>query len=125
MLGDPGRPSWYLRFCLHTAFLENLPTADLDAQPWTRGAAVIRERLTQLLAAADVPEELRDERRTLLIGHITHALADRELAIQHAPKLVRTARNAFLANLLDTAVALAGAPVSARTSDTLTQRRSA
>jgi AcrR family transcriptional regulator len=125
MLGDVGRPSWYLRFCIHAAYVEGSAPTDLDAQPWTRGVAIIQERYQRQLRLAGVSDQLHAERWSLFCGHLTHALADRELLIQLAPKRVTTPRAAFLANLLDTAVALAGAPVSEHTAHQLADRRSA
>jgi AcrR family transcriptional regulator len=125
MLGDVGRPSWYLRFCIHAAYVEGSAPTDLDAQPWTRGVAIIQERYGRLLTQAEVSDELHAERWSLFTGHLTHALADRELLVQLAPQRVTTPRPAFLANLLDTAVALAGAPVSEHTANQLAHRRSA
>jgi AcrR family transcriptional regulator len=125
MLGEPGRPSWYLRFCMHAAYVEGTAPRDLDAQDWTRGVAVISARYRQILAEAGVPEQLREERWSLLSGHMTHALADRELLVQHWPRRISTPRAAFLANVLDTAVALAGAPVSVHTAQQITDRRTA
>jgi AcrR family transcriptional regulator len=125
MLGEPGRPSWYLRFCVHAAYVEGTAPRDLEAQDWTRGVAIISARYQQVLAEAGVPEQLREERWSLLSGHMTHALADRELLVQHWPRRVSTPRAVFLANVLDTAVALAGAPISAHTAQHITDRRSA
>jgi AcrR family transcriptional regulator len=125
MLGDPGRPSWYLRFCIHAAYVEGTAPRDLEAQEWTRGVAMIASRYRQLLADAGLTEPLRQERWTLFSGHMTHALADRELLVQHFPRRVTTPRAAFLANVLDTAVALAGAPVSDQTAQLITDRRTA
>jgi AcrR family transcriptional regulator len=125
MLGEPGRPSWYLRFCLHAAYVEGAPPTNLNAQRFTLGAAILQDRYGQLMAAAEVPESLREERFALFTGHITHALADRELLLQVAPQRLRSPRAAFLANLLDTAVGLAGAPVSKQTNQQIDDRRSA
>ncbi len=122
MLGERGRPSWYLRFCIHAAYLEGTPPTDLSGQPWTSGVATVQTRLLRLLAAAGVPEALRDERWALFSGHLTHALADRELLLQHAPQRVRTPRGAFLADLVDTSVALVAAPVSDQTTREITAR---
>ena len=52
MLGDPGRPSWYLRFCVHASFVAGAAPNDLDGQPWTRGVAIVRDRIRQVLHAA-------------------------------------------------------------------------
>src|SRR5665213_2000500 len=90
MLGEPGRPSWYLRFCIHAAYVEGTPPTDLTGQPWTRGVTTLQARHERKLAAAGVPEALREERWALFSGHITHALADRELLLQHTPQRVRT-----------------------------------
>ncbi len=125
MLGEPGHPSWYLRFCIHAAYVEGTAPGDLDAQDWTRGVAVIAARYQQLQADRGVPEQLRQERWSLLSGHMTHALADRELLVQHWPRRITTPRAAFLANVLDTAVALADAPVSDQTARQITDRRTA
>jgi AcrR family transcriptional regulator len=125
MLGEPGRPSWYLRFCLHAAYVEGAPPTNLKAQRFTLGAAILQERYGQLMIAAEIPESLREERYALFTGHITHALADRELLVQVAPQRLRSPRPAFLANLLDTAVGLAAAPVSKQTTQQIDDRRSA
>ncbi len=125
MLGEPGKPSWYLRFCIHAAYVEGAPPRNLDGQLWTRGGATVRERYLRLLEIAGVPATLHEERWTLFSGFITHALADRERLLQQSPRRVRTPRAAFLANLVDTAVALAGAPVSPSTTQNLSDRRSA
>jgi AcrR family transcriptional regulator len=125
MLGEPGRPSWYLRFCIHAAYVEGTAPHDLEGQEWTRGVAIIAARYRQLLEDAGVPEQLRQQRWSLLSGHMTHALADRELLVQHSPHRISTPRPAFLADVLDTAVALAGAPVSAQTSREINDRRTA
>lgn len=125
MLGDVGRPSWYLRFCLHAAYVEGAAPTDLSRQSWTRGAYLVQQRYQQVLAAAGVPEPLQADRWSFFSGHVTHALADRELLLQHAPRRVRTPRSAFLANLIDTAVALAGAPVSDQTTHQIYDRRTA
>jgi AcrR family transcriptional regulator len=125
MLGEPGRPSWYLRFAIHAGYVEGTAPGDLDAQEWTRGVAIIASRYRELLAQARVPPELREDRWSLFSGHMTHALADRELLVEHAPRRVSTPRAAFLANVLDTAVALAGAPVSEQTARQINDRRSA
>ena len=125
MLGEPGRPSWYLRFAINAGYVEGTAPADLDAQAWTRGVAIIASRYQELLAEAEIPQELRGDRWSLFSGHMTHALADRELLVQHAPRRVNTPRAAFLANVLDTAVALAGAPVSDHTAHLTTDRRTA
>jgi AcrR family transcriptional regulator len=125
MLGEPGRPSWYLRFAISAGYVEGTAPGDLEAQEWTRGVAIVSARYQQLLAQAGVPEQLREDRWSLFSGHMTHALADRELLVQHAPRRVVTPRAAFLANLLDTAVALGGAPVSEHTTRQINDRRSA
>jgi AcrR family transcriptional regulator len=112
MLGDPGQPSWYLRFCVHASFVAGAAPNDLDAQPWTRGVAIIRDRLQNLLREEGVPADLVRERWTLYSGHLTHALADRELLTEIAPARISTSREVFLSHLLDTAVSLALAPVT-------------
>jgi AcrR family transcriptional regulator len=125
MLGEPGRPSWYLRFCVHAAYVEGTPPTNLGGQPWTRGVAIVRERYVELLAAAGVSEVLLADRWELFSGHIAHALADRELRLHHTPGHVLSSRPAFLATVLDTAVAMAAAPVSEQTHRQIDDRRSA
>lgn len=112
MLGDPGRPSWYLRFCVHASFVAGAAPNDLDAQPWTRGVAVVRDRIRQVLTEQGLPAGLISERWTLYSGHLTHALADRELLTEIAPGRITTSRDAFLSHLTDTAVSLALAPLT-------------
>jgi len=124
MLGSPRRPSWYLRFCIHAGFIQGSAPQDLDAQPWTRGIAIVRDRFLQLIAQAGVPEPLRHDRWALFSGHLTHALADRELMLQLRPRGL-TPRAAFLSHLADTAVSVAAAGVSAHTISMLDDRRSA
>ncbi|WP_406285706.1 TetR/AcrR family transcriptional regulator [Embleya sp. NBC_00896] len=114
MLGEPGKPSWYLRFCVHAAFVEGTAARDLAREEWTRGVYTVRERLLDLLA--ELPARIRDERWVLLSSYLTHALADREMAIHHPVSRRPTDRRVFLAHLVDTAVALFLAPVSIETS---------
>jgi AcrR family transcriptional regulator len=123
MLGDPGRPSWYLRFCVHASFVAGTAPNDLDAQPWTRGVAIIRDRLQKILRQQGVPADLVRERWTLYSGHLTHALADRELLTEIAPARISTSREIFLSHLLDTAVSLALAPVTTQPERTHANRR--
>jgi hypothetical protein len=110
MLGEAGRPSWYLRFCTHAAYLEGTAPTDLGAQEWTRGVHIVRSRIREVLG--DLPEQVAADRWSLFAGYMTHALADRELLIQHGRASMLTDRSIFLAGLIDTAVALAAAPVS-------------
>jgi len=110
MLGEAGRPSWYLRFCTHAAYLEGTAPTDLGAQEWTRGMHIVKSRFGEMLV--DLPDEVAADRWALFAGYMTHALADRELLIQHGRAALLSDRAIFLAGLVDTAVALAGAPVS-------------
>src|SRR3954451_12289692 len=112
MLGDRGQPSWYLRFCVHASFVAGAAPNDLDAQAWTRGVATVRDRLAKILREQGVPTALVRERWTLYSGHLTHALADRELLTEIAPERIPTTRDVFLSHLSDTATSLALAPVS-------------
>jgi AcrR family transcriptional regulator len=110
MLGETGRPSWYLRFCTHAAYVEGTAPTDLGGQEWTRGVHIVKSRLLALLA--DLPDELANDRWSLFAGYLTHALADRELIIQYGRSDLLSDRTVFLAALVDTAVALLSAPVS-------------
>jgi AcrR family transcriptional regulator len=110
MLGEVGRPSWYLRFCTHAAYLEGTAPTDLGRQEWTRGMHIVKTRLQAALA--DVPPEAAADRWNLFAGYMVHALADRELLVQHGRTAQLSERSVFLAGLIDTAVALVAAPVS-------------
>ena len=124
-LGDPGRPSWYLRFCIQAAYVEASAPTDLDGQVWTRGAATVRRRALEVFAAAGLPAALRGDRWDLTSAHVARGLADREFLLQYAPQRVTTPRGLFLAHLIDTATALAAAPVSTLTAQQIDDRRSA
>ncbi len=115
MLGEIGRPSWYLRFCIQAAYVEGSAPTDLEGQLWTQGAATVRRRALDLIGAAGVDELLCADRWDLASGHLAHGLADREFLLQYAPYRVTTPRGLYLAHLLDTATALAAAPVSEQT----------
>jgi AcrR family transcriptional regulator len=124
-LGEPGRPSWYLRFCIQAAYVEGSAPTDLEGQLWTQGAATVRRRALDLLAEIGIPEDLCADRWDLASGHVTHGLADREFLVQYVPQRISTPRGLFLTHLIDTATAVAGAPVSVLTDQQLDTRRSA
>jgi len=111
-LGDVGRPSWYLRFVLQAAFVQGSPASGTFTEPWTRGMKELRDRFESALAATGIPPAARHDRWTLFTGFVTHALADREQVIQHAPERPLTPRDQFLAHVVDAAVAIAAAPVT-------------
>jgi AcrR family transcriptional regulator len=125
MLGDLGRPSWYLRFCLHAAYVEGTAPTDLGRQPWTHGVHLVEQRFDGALAALGIPAEVRRARWELFAGYMAHALADREHLLQHGPHRALPERSLFLSGLVDTAVALATAPVSPETAALLHHRRPA
>jgi len=118
-LGEPGRPSWYLRFCVHAAYVEGTAPTALGRDPWTRGVRDLQRRFETVLADRGVPAELHGDRWSAFCGHVAHALADREHVLEHGPRRGGTDRALFLAGLVDTAVALAAAPVSDRTAQLL------
>jgi AcrR family transcriptional regulator len=111
-LGDVGRPSWYLRFVLQAVLVHGSAATLEGDQPWTSGVKALRRRVLATLAALGFPASARRDRWTLYGGFITHALADREQTLQFAPEQVRTPRAPFLAHVVDTAVALAAAPLA-------------
>jgi AcrR family transcriptional regulator len=111
-LGDVGRPSWYLRFVLQAALVHGSAATLEGDQPWTSGVKTLRRRVLAALADLGMAPSARQDRWTLYGGFITHALADREQTLQFAPEQVRTPRVPFLAHIVDTAVALAAAPVT-------------
>jgi AcrR family transcriptional regulator len=125
MLGDVGRPSWYLRFCLHAAYVEGTAPTDLGRQPWTHGVHVVRQRLDAALADLGIPDGERRHRWPRFSGYMAHALADREHIVQYGPHQALAERPLFLSSLVDTAVALATAPVSHETARLLEHRRTA
>lgn len=116
-LGTPENPSWYVRFCVGAGLLEGIAIADLSAEDYTRGAAIVQERLLALFA--DLPPALRHDRWTLLAGYLGQTLAAREAFQQYGRADRLTARPVFLSHLVDTAVALATAPVSPATATAL------
>lgn len=113
ILASPGRPSWYLRFCVQTAYVEGTAAVDLGRQEWTEGVDLIRSRFLGLLR--DLPEAVRLDRWFLFAMFLIHALADRETVMQYRPNSVLSERTTFLAGLVDAAVALATAPASLAT----------
>lgn len=125
MLGDVGRPSWYLRFCLHAAYVEGTAPTDLGRQPWTHGVHVVRQRLDAALADLGIPDGERRHRWPRFSGYMAHSLADREHIVQYGPHQALAERPLFLSSLVDTAVALATAPVSPETARLLEHRRTA
>ncbi|MGW0658162.1 TetR/AcrR family transcriptional regulator [Streptodolium elevatio] len=118
-LGEPGNPSWYLRFCVNAGLLEGIAVADLGREEWTRGVHIVRTRLVEQLD--HVPRKLRADRWMLLAGYVGHALANRETLIQYGRAASLAPRPVFLAHLTDTAVALTTAPVSPETAAHLHQ----
>jgi AcrR family transcriptional regulator len=114
-LGEPARPSWYLRFCIHAAYVADTAPTTPGRDPWTRGVEELRRRFDLALADLGVPRSMYEDRWNLFAGHLTHALAERERALQFTPRRIVTERALFLSGLVDTAVALAAAPVSAET----------
>lgn len=121
MLGEVGRPSWYLRFSVQAAYVAGTAPTELGRDEWTRGMHLVRTRF--LAAVSDVPPEAREGRWTLTAGYIAHALADRELLAQHGQIGGLTPRSVFLAELASTAVALASAPASSATKTALRAER--
>jgi AcrR family transcriptional regulator len=126
-LGEVGRPSFYLRFATQAGYVDGAAPTDLARQSWTRGILVVRDRFDAVLAATGLPEQVRRDRWTLFCGHFAHALAGRELLQQEGRLAGLSARGVFLAGLVDTGVALAGAPLSDHTRSLLatTRRREA
>ncbi|HEY8524850.1 MAG TPA: helix-turn-helix domain-containing protein [Acidimicrobiales bacterium] len=125
MLGDVGRPSWYLRFARQAATVEGTAPTDLSRQPWTQGMHQVQQRFDAALADLGIPPAVRASRWVLFCGHMAHALADREHLIQYGPHQGLPERSLFLSGLVDTAVALATAPVSPETAALLHHRRPA
>ena len=111
-LGTRERPSWYLRFAVQAGHVDGSAPTRLADQPWTRGVDRVRGLL---LAAIDVPAPLRTLRWTTFAAHIGHALADRERELHEPSRPGGLPPDLFLSALLDTAVALVGAPVSPST----------
>jgi AcrR family transcriptional regulator len=111
-LGTRERPSWYLRFATQAGHVHGSAPTRLADQPWTQGVDRVR---ALLLAAVDVPAALAPMRWTTFAAHVSHALADRERELQEGPRRGVLPHDVFISALLDTAVALIGAPVSAAT----------
>jgi AcrR family transcriptional regulator len=115
MLGEPGRAGYYLRFCMKAGRVEGTSAAELGRDAWTRGVYIVRERLYGLLA--DLPREVRRDRWRFLASYIAHTLADREALLESGRTAALSSRQLFLGNLVDTAVAIARAPMSPFTRD--------
>ena len=111
-LGDPSRPSWYLRFVLQAGLVRGTPASGQLTQPWTRGMKVLRHRFDAALGGLGITGRSRRDRFSLFGGFIAHALADRERTIQHEPHRSLTPRDEFLAHVVDAAAALAAAPLT-------------
>jgi AcrR family transcriptional regulator len=128
LLGDRGRPSWYMRFSANAASVEGTAPTALGRDPWTEGIHTIARRFDAVLAGTGVHPTIRAERWQRFAAHITQSLALRERAIQYGPRRALTDRQLFLSDLLDTAVAVATAPVSLQTQELIDRhdrRRSA
>jgi AcrR family transcriptional regulator len=119
-LGTRERPSWYLRFAVQAGHVDGSAPTRLADQPWTRGVDRLR---AHLLTAIDVPAPLASLRWSTFGAHIGHALADRERELQQPPRRGALPDDVFISALLDTAVALAGAPVSSSTDRLLSGAR--
>jgi AcrR family transcriptional regulator len=111
-LGEPGQPSWYLRFCVHAAYFVDWASRDLGQHEWTRGMSIVRQRTLDSPALAHLDLPVRAERWSLYGGYMAHALADRELQIQHGLG-PHSSRTHFLDDHITTAVALVTTPLSA------------
>jgi AcrR family transcriptional regulator len=116
-LGTRERPSWYLRFATQAGHVHGSAPTRLADQPWTRGVDRVR---ALLLDAIDVPPSLAALRWTTFAAHISHALADRERELQEPRRRGALPHDVFISALLDTAVALVGAPTSPATHRLLT-----
>lgn len=116
-LGTRDEPSWYLRFAVQAGLVEGSAPTRLADQSWTHGVDRLR---AMVLAAIDVPAPLQAMRWTTFMAHISHALADRERGLQEPARGDWLPNDLFLSALIDTAVALVTAPVSASTDRLLT-----
>lgn len=116
-LGTTERPSWYLRFAAQAMGGTTSSVIDLDAQPWTAGAAEIERRLRAELSG--LPPRILAHRWAFLVGFTLHALADRESFMASGGAEQPGDREIFLADLVDASVALVTAPVSDRTAELL------
>jgi AcrR family transcriptional regulator len=112
-LGDRDRPTWYLRFAVQAGSLEGSAPRDTSGQPWTSGI----DRLTTMVLAAtsDVPDIVRAARWEMCQSHIARSLAERERQLDQPTPDRWLSREVFLATVIDTAVAILAAPVSAAT----------
>ncbi len=115
VLGTARRPSWYLRFAVQAGWLRLIATNPPAGDAAAAGLDIVRSRVLAALEGLGVPESLRADRWMRFAGYLTHALADREHLLQHGGAEVLVARDVQLPDLVDTAVALVAAPVSATT----------
>ena len=105
--------SWYLRFCVQSAYTLHPDVATLTADSWevrpsTRGLKTLRERTIGLLS--DLPPGVAVDRWGHFTGFLTHALADREARQYAGPAHVLGSTELFVAGLVDAAVAILTAP---------------
>ncbi|WP_329126777.1 TetR/AcrR family transcriptional regulator [Streptomyces sp. NBC_01465] len=110
-LGEPGRPSWYLRF-LAQAFSDR-EVGQLIAElrygqgrpgQWTE----VQRRVIGGLGR--LPPQRRHERWMFLASFVTHALADRESLIATADSGPLTPHDDFVAHLVDVGEAIITGP---------------
>lgn len=118
MLGDIGRPSWYLRFCVRAAYtgdpaLPARPSGSAQEEHLVSGVRRIRARVEEALD--HLPPALRADRWAYFASSCTHALADREHRIEAGPHDELTPTPVFVAGLVDAAVAVLTAPARAST----------
>ncbi|MFE6805481.1 TetR/AcrR family transcriptional regulator [Streptomyces sp. NPDC057681] len=110
-LGEPGRPSWYLRF-LAQAFsdrevgqlIANLRYGEGRTGLWTE----VQRRV--IAGLGWLPPQRRHERWMFLASFITHALADRESLIETAASGPFTPHDDFVAHLIDVGEAIITRP---------------
>ncbi|MDQ8706133.1 helix-turn-helix domain-containing protein [Streptomyces sp. LHD-70] len=110
-LGEPGRPSWYLRF-LAQAFSDREVGRLISELRYGQGrTALWTEVQERVLARLDwLPPERRHERWMFLASFVTHALADRESLIATAPSGPLTPHDDFVAHVVDVGLAIITRP---------------
>ncbi|MGW0664860.1 TetR/AcrR family transcriptional regulator [Streptodolium elevatio] len=118
VLGEPGRPSWYLRFCVRAVAtgdpaLPEGPAGSERADLLLSGVRRIHQRTDILLA--HLHPAVRADRWTYFTSSCTHALADREQRVDTGPHEPLTPTDLFLAGLVDAAVAVLTAPARVTT----------
>ncbi|MFE6900592.1 TetR/AcrR family transcriptional regulator [Streptomyces sp. NPDC057717] len=110
-LGEPGRPTWYLRF-LEQAFSDREVGQLIAGLQYGQGRTALWTEVQRRVIAGLgwLPPQRRHERWMFLTSFITHALADRESLIATPASGPLTPHDDFVAHLIDVGEAIITRP---------------